>query len=145
MKKLTLLSSRRQIQLLRAILEQISIIRSPSNQLLEVKPHAPTDIASKSPVVIPIAVIRDIAEPGAKADRAVVLEELRLNRKTDAQFAAFVTITHVSEHHVIRVAHPLRPQLPQEPPCAALRDAVSQRARVQPRPRDNACVWVVLS
>lgn len=120
MKKLTLLSSRRQIQLLRAILEQISIIRSPSNQLLEVKPHAPTDIASKSPVVIPIAVIRDIAEPSAKADWAVVLEELRLNRQTDAQFAAFDAITHVPEHHVVRIAHPLRPQLPQEPPRAAL-------------------------
>jgi hypothetical protein len=107
-----LLSSRRQVQLLCAILEEISIIRPSSNQLLEVESHAPADIASKSSIVITIAVIRDIAESGAKADWAVMLEELRLNCKTDPQFAAFDAITHVPEHHVVCVAHSLRPQLP---------------------------------
>jgi hypothetical protein len=106
------LSSRRQVQLLCTIRKEIGVIRLASNQLLEVKPHAPTDIASKSPVVISIAVIRDITESGARADWAVVLKELRLNCETDPQFATFYTVTHVSEHHVVRVAHSLRPQLP---------------------------------
>lgn len=114
------LSSRRQIQLLRTISKEIGVIRLASNQLLEVKSHAPTDIAGESSVVVPIAVIGDVAESGARADWAVVLEELGLDCEADPQFATFDAVTHVSEHHVVRVAHSLRPQLPQEPPRAAL-------------------------
>jgi hypothetical protein len=120
-----LLSSCRQLQLLRAIREEVSVFRLSGNQLLEVESHAPTDIASESNVVVSIAVVRDIAEAGARADWAMVLEELRLNRKTYAKFTAFDTVAHMPEHHVVRVAHSLGSQFPQEPPCATLGDAVS--------------------
>jgi hypothetical protein len=115
-----LLSSWRQLQLFRAILEEISVVRLSSNQLLEVESHAPTDIASESNVIESIAVIRYIAEAGARADWTVVLEELRLDRETDAQFTALDTVTYVPKHHVVCVAHSLRSQFPQEPPCATL-------------------------
>jgi hypothetical protein len=94
-----------QLRLLRFIFEKINIIFASRYQLTKIEPYAPADVSSVSVVIESTAMVRDIAEAGARANWTMVLEELRLDRETDSELATLNTTTHMPEHHVVRVTH----------------------------------------
>ena len=68
-----------QLCLVQPIFRKIRIIFASRKQLTKIEPYAPTDVSSVSVVVKSTAMVRDIAEAGARADWTVMLEELRLH------------------------------------------------------------------
>ena len=94
-----------QLRLLQFIFEKINIIFASRYQLTEIEPYAPADVSSVSVVIESTAMVRDIAETGARVNWTMVLEELRLDRETDSELATLNTTTHMPEHHVVRVTH----------------------------------------
>jgi hypothetical protein len=91
------------MQFLRAVPEEIYVIRGATNKLREVQAHAPSDVTCEGLTIEAITVIRDITEAGFKPHRAVVLEELWLNGEADSKLAAIHPIAHITKHHIVRI------------------------------------------
>jgi len=93
------------LQSLRSIRIRIYIIRFAIYQLRKIYPHTPSNVISRCSLIVAIAMITDIAEPSPRPRRAVVLEKLRLYRKTRRLLTIVDTIAHISQHDVVCIRH----------------------------------------
>jgi hypothetical protein len=132
------------MQLLRAVREEIYIIRVSTDEFREVQAYAPSDVTCKSLIVETIAVIRDVTKASFKSYRAVVLEELWLNSKASSKLAAIYPVAHIAKHHIVRVCHLVNSEFVEESSSAGLRYAVRERAGVDSRSGYNTCMGRVL-
>jgi hypothetical protein len=70
--------------------------------------------------------ITDVAEPSPRSRRAVMLEQLRLHRKTRRLLTAVNAIAHKSQHDVVRIGHLVHSKLVEQFPRSRLGDSVRQ-------------------
>jgi hypothetical protein len=91
------------MQFLRAVPEEIYVIRGATDKLREVQAHAPSDVACEGLIVEAITVIRDVAEASFRSYRSVVLEELWLNGEAGSKLASIHPIANKTKHHIVRI------------------------------------------
>jgi len=108
----------RLLRLVYSVFKLIHIIRPPIDQLCKVQPHTPPHILRKSTMIVSFP-SSQIAIHSTQAGRAIVLEQLRLDRETHTELATLGAITNVLRHNVEGYAHVPDAQLPHDTSGAA--------------------------